>query len=235
MTRKLVTEAIGTFFLVLTIGLTVTAGEPLAPVAIGSVLMVMVYMGGAISGAHYNPAVTFAMLLRGKVTAAEAAAYALAQIGGATLAALAVYWLAGSTFMPAPGAAAGMAQVLTVEVLFTFALALVVLNVATARETEGNSYFGLAIGFTVLAGAFAGGPISGGAFNPAVGLGPALVAALVGGQPVGQVVYYIVGPLVGGALAAAVFALQHPEPIAGTATHPTIVHQPVEPEAVPHP
>jgi aquaporin Z len=235
MTRKLVTEAIGTFFLVLTIGLTVTAGEPLAPVAIGSVLMVMVYMGGAISGAHYNPAVTFAMLLRGKVTATEAAAYALAQIAGATLAALAVYWLAGSTFMPAPAPAAGMAQVLVVEVIFTFALALVVLNVATARETEGNSYFGLAIGFTVLAGAYAGGGISGGAFNPAVGLGPALVAALVGGQPVGQVVYYIVGPLVGAALAAAVFALQHPENAVAPATHPTLVHQPVEPEAVPHP
>jgi aquaporin Z len=235
MTRKLVTEAIGTFFLVLTIGLTVTAGEPLAPVAIGSVLMVMVYMGGAISGAHYNPAVTFAMLLRGKVTAAEAAAYAVAQVIGATVAALAVYWLAGAAFMPAPGAAAGVAQILAVEALFTFALALVVLNVATARETEGNSYFGLAIGFTVLAGAFAGGSISGGAFNPAVGIGPALVAALVGGQSVGQVLYYIVGPLAGAALAAAVFALQHPEPAAGTATHPKIVHQPVEPEAVPHP
>jgi len=235
MTRKLVTEAIGTFFLVLTIGLTVTAGQPLAPVAIGSVLMVMVYMGGAVSGAHYNPAVTLALLLRGKVTAAEAVAYAVAQVAGAALAAFAVYWLTGNAFMPAPEAAAGMARALTVETLFTFALALVVLNVATARETEGNSYFGLAIGFTVLAGAFAGGPISGGAFNPAVGLGPALVATLVGGQPVGQVVYYIVGPLVGAALAAAVFALQHPEPPIGTATHPTVVNQPVEPEAIPHP
>jgi aquaporin Z len=235
MTRKLVTEAIGTFFLVLTIGLTVTAGLPLAPVAIGSVLMVMVYMGGAISGAHYNPAVTVALLIRGKVTAAEAVAYAVAQVAGAALAAFTVYWLAGKTFMPAPAPTASMAQILAVEVLFTFALALVVLNVATARETEGNSYFGLAIGFTVLAGAFAGGPISGGAFNPAVGLGPALVEALVGGQPVGQVLYYIVGPIVGAALAAGVFALQHPEPRAGLATHPTIVHQPVEPEAVPHP
>jgi aquaporin Z len=234
MTRKLVTEAIGTFFLVLTIGLTVTAGEPLAPVAIGSVLMVMVYMGGAISGAHYNPAVTVAMLLRGKVTTAEAAGYVVVQVVGATLAALTAYWLTGTTFMPAPAATAGVVQVLAVETIFTFALALVVLNVATARETEGNSYFGLAIGFTVLAGAFAGGPISGGAFNPAVGLGPALVAALVGGQPVGQVVYYIVGPLVGAALAAVVFALQHPEPVP-TATHPVLVHQPVEPESVPHP
>ncbi|HKP75560.1 MAG TPA: aquaporin [Longimicrobiaceae bacterium] len=235
MTRKLVTEAIGTFFLVLTIGLTVTAGLPLAPLAIGSALMVMVYMGGAISGAHYNPAVTTAMLIRGKVTGAEAAGYVVAQLIGALLAALGVYFLTGQTFVPAPAPGASVAQVLAVEALFTFALALVVLNVATARETEGNSYFGLAIGFTVMAGAFAGGPISGGAFNPAVGLGPAVVHALIGGQPVGHVIHYVIGPLVGGAAAALVFALQHPEPAPGAGAHPTIVQQPVEPEAVPHP
>ena len=235
MTRKLVTEAIGTFFLVLTIGLTVTAGEPLAPLAIGTALMVMVYMGGAVSGAHYNPAVTTAMLLRRKVTAAEAGGYVAAQLAGAVLAALAVYALTGNTFAPAPAPTASMGQVLLVEVLFTFALVLVVLNVATARETEGNSYFGLAIGFTVLAGAFAGGPISGGAFNPAVGLGPALIHGAIGGQPVGHVLYYVVGPLLGALLAVPVFVMQHPEPPAGTATHPTVVNQPVEPEAVPHP
>ena len=235
MARKLVTEAIGTFFLVLTIGLTVTAGEPLAPLAIGSALMVMVYMGGAISGAHYNPAVTTAMLLRRKVTAAEAAGYVVAQLLGAVLAALASWWLTGETFMPAPGAGASVGQILLVEVLFTFALALVVLNVATARETEGNSYFGLAIGFTVVVGAFAGGPISGGAFNPAVGLGPAIVDALLGGGQVRHVIWYVVGPLLGGALAVPVFALQHPEPPAGAAAHPTVVQLPVEPESVPHP
>lgn len=235
MARKLVTEAIGTFFLVLTIGLVVTAGQPLAPIAIGSVLMVMVYMGGSVSGAHYNPAVTAALLLRGKVTAAEAVGYAGAQVAGAVLAAFAVWGVTGLTFMPAPEATAGVGVVVLVEALFTFALALVVLNVATARETEGNSYFGLAIGFTVMAGAFAGGPISGGAFNPAVGLGPAFVHALIGGGEVSHVIWYLVGPLLGGALAAPVFAMQHPEPPAGIATHPTIVHTPVEPEAVPHP
>ena len=235
MTRKLVTEAIGTFFLVLTIGLTVTAGEPLAPLAIGSALMVMVYMGGAVSGAHYNPAVTCAMLLRRKVTAPEGAGYVAAQLAGAVLAALAAYALTGTTFAPAPAPGAGMGQVLLVETLFTFALALVVLNVATARETEGNSYFGLAIGFTVVVGAFAGGPISGGAFNPAVGIGPALIHCVIGGQPVGHVLYYVIGPLLGAVLAVPVFALQHPEPPAGAATHPTVVNQPVEPEAVPHP
>lgn len=212
MTRKLVTEVIGTFFLVLTIGLVVVSQLPLAPLPIGAVLMVMVYMGGHISGAHYNPAVTLAVMLRRRIAGGEAAAYMLAQLGGAVLASLVVYALAGQTFVaaPAPGVPASVAIV--VEALFTFALALVVLNVATAVETEGNSYFGLAIGFTVTAGAFAGGPISGGAFNPAVGIGPAMVAAALGGVPVGHVWIYLVGPLIGGAAAAGVFMLQHPEP-----------------------
>lgn len=236
MARKLVTEAIGTFFLVLTIALTAAfGGNPLAPLAIGSALMVMVYMGGAISGAHYNPAVTTAMLLRRKVTAAEAAGYVGAQLLGAVLAALASLAITGDTFVPTPAMGASVTEILLVEVLFTFALALVVLNVATARETEGNSYFGLAIGFTVMVGAFAGGPVSGGAFNPAVGVGPALVHLLLGGGQVGHVIWYVVGPLIGGALAAPVFAMQHPEPSPGAGAHPTIVQQPVEPEAVPHP
>jgi aquaporin Z len=212
MTRKLVTEVIGTFFLVLTIGLVVTAQLQAAPLAIGAVLMVMVYMGGHVSGAHYNPAITLAVLLRRRIVASEAAAYVMAQLGGALLAALTVYAVTGETLVvkPADGTPASVA--ILVEALFTFALALVVLNVATARETEGNSFYGLAIGFTVLAAAFAGGPISGGAFNPAVGIAPALAAAALGGEPVGFVWIYLVGPLIGAALATAVFAIQHPEP-----------------------
>jgi aquaporin Z len=211
MTRKLLTEVIGTFFLVLTIGLTVTAGLAMAPLAIGTALMVMVYMGGAVSGAHYNPAVTTAVWLRGKIAPGEAVAYMAAQVAGSALAALAVYWIVGKTFMPAPAPGAPALAALAVEALFTFALALVVLNVATARATEGNSYFGLAIGLTVMAGAFAGGSISGGAFNPAVGLGPAIVTAIFGGGPIGQVWYYIAGPLFGAIVAGAVFRIQHPE------------------------
>jgi aquaporin Z len=233
MSRKLLTEVIGTFFLVLTIGLTVTAGLPLAPVAIGFALMVMVYMGGAVSGAHYNPAVTTAVWLRGKIGAVEAIEYMAAQVVGAVLAALAVYGIAGKTFMPAPAPSASPVAVLAVEVLFTFALALVVLNVATTRATEGNSYFGLAIGTTVMVGAFAGGSISGGAFNPAVGLGPALVTAAFGGGSVAHVWYYLAGPLAGGILAAAVFRVQNPEEMAPVAVpFPAALK---EPEAIPAP
>lgn len=208
---KLVTEFIGTFFLVLTVGLTVVAGTPLAPIAIGSSLMVMVYMGGHVSGAHYNPAASLAILLRGKMDAKDLVPYWIAQVAGALVASLVVSSTTGSTFAPAPGADASTMAALLLEFLFTFALCLVILNAATARATEGNSFYGLAIGFTVLVGAFAAGGISGGAFNPAVGLGPILVDALVGGGSMGALWIYLVGPLAGGAVAAAVFKIQNPD------------------------
>src|SRR5439155_24002809 len=119
----------------------------------------------------------------------------------ATVAALTVRTDKGQTFAPAPAADATVVGALLVEILYTFALALVVLNVATARKTEGNSYYGLAIGFTITAAAFAGGGISGGAFNPAVGFGPALIDAFNGGQSMHHLWIYLVGPFAGGALA----------------------------------
>ena len=204
------TEFIGTFFLVLTIGLTVLGGTPFAPLAIGSALMIMVYMGGHVSGGHYNPAVTLAVFLRGKLPGKEVLPYWGAQIIGAVAAALVVLLVLGRTFAPAPAPDASMVGSLIVEFLFTFALALVVLNSATAQETQGNSFYGLAIGFTIVVGALAGGPISGGAFNPAVGIGPILVDMAEGGESLGNVWLYIVGPLVGGAAAAFVFKVQHP-------------------------
>jgi aquaporin Z len=105
-----------------------------------------------------------------------------------------------------------------VEILYTFALALVVLNVATARKTEGNSYYGLAIGFTITAAAFAGGGISGGAFNPAVGFGPALIDALNGGQSMHHLWIYLVGPFAGGALAGIIFRFQNEPPLPAVPT-----------------
>jgi aquaporin Z len=206
-----VTEFIGTFFLVLSIGLTVVGGTPLAPLAIGCALMIMVYMGGHVSGGHYNPAVSLAVLLRGKLEAKEFVSYLVAQAAGALVAAAAVWAITGKTFAPAPSDSASVWSALLVEVLFTFALALVVLNVATARKTEGNSFYGLAIGFTVVVAAFAGGPISGGAFNPAVGLGPTLLHATNGGS-LAPLWLYLVGPFAGGALAAVVFKVQEAEP-----------------------
>jgi aquaporin Z len=209
--KNYLTEAIGTFFLVLTIGLTVLGGTIFAPLAIGSALMVMVYMGGHISGGHYNPAVSLAVMMRGKLEKKELVPYWVSQIVGAFLAAVVVYLIVGQTFAPAPGDGATALGALLIEFLFTFALCLVVLNSATASGTAGNSFYGLAIGFTVMVGAFSGGDISGGAFNPAVGIGPILMNAMAGDGSFGNLWLYLVGPLLGGAVAAAVFKVQNPD------------------------
>ena len=206
--RNLVTEFIGTFFLVFTICLTVTGEVPMAPLAIGCSLMVMVYMGGHISGGHYNPAVSLAVLLRGKMSGKDFIPYVVAQVLGAIVAAYLSSVIFGRTIPIAPSANASVVAALLVEILFTFALALVVLNVATHPDVKGNSFYGLAIGFTIVVAAFAGGGISGGAFNPAVGTGITVVHALLGGGSFASWWLYLVGPFMGGALAAVVYKIQ---------------------------
>ncbi len=206
--KNYLTELIGTFFLVLTIGLTVLGSAAMPPVAIGSALMIMVYMGGHISGGHYNPAVSLGVMLRGKLEGKELVPYWISQILGAFLAAVVVYVILGKTFAPAPAAEVSAVSALLVEFLFTFALVLVVLQTATSDKTAGNSYYGLAIGFTVMVGAMAGGPVSGGAFNPAVGIGPILFQTIMGGGGIADLWLYLVGPLLGGVVAAFVFKFQ---------------------------
>jgi aquaporin Z len=212
--NRYLTEFVGTFVLVLTIGLAVLGGSPLAPLAIAASLVAMVYMGGHVSGAHYNPAVSTALVLRGSLAINELAPYVIAQILGAIGAALSVYAITGQTFAPAPAAATSMIAALLVEIFYSTALVLVILNVATAPALAGNSFYGLAIGLTVGAGALAGGSISGAAFNPAVGLGPALVHVLLSGGNVSHVWLYIVGPLAGAAIAVGIFNVQHGSAVA---------------------
>src|SRR5438270_7236157 len=203
---KYVAELIGTFFLVLTIGCTVIGhgAGPLAPLAIGSALMVMIFAGGHISGGHFNPAVTLGVWMRGKCEAKDVAPYMIFQIIGALLAALAVKFLKG-------GAAVAPLQPATVpallaEFLFTFALVYVVLNVATAKGTAGNSFYGLAIGFTVLVGALSVGNISGGAFNPAVATG----ISVLGLSSWANIWTYLIADFVGAAAAAGAFKALNP-------------------------
>ncbi|MDR0534195.1 MAG: aquaporin [Verrucomicrobiales bacterium] len=180
--NKYLTELIGTFFLVFTIGCTVISpgAGALAPLAIGAVLMVMVFAGGHISGANYNPAVSVAIWVRGKLNTKDLVAYIIFQLIGAVLAFLAVAYLKGCDTLTTLADATSRASypvgpALLAEFLGTFALTFVVLNVATAKGTANNSFYGLAIGFTVTAMAYAVGGISGGAFNPAVALGITLM------------------------------------------------------------
>jgi aquaporin Z len=204
--NKYVMELIGTFFLVLTIGCTVIGGGSgvIPPLAIGSALMVMIYAGGHVSGAHYNPAVTLGVWIRGRCDTKDVAPYIISQLIGAALATAAVKYLVGAAKGPAMTPAVGPA--LLAEFLFTFALVFVILNVATSKNTTGNSYYGLAIGFTVLAGAFAVGNISGGAFNPAVAVG----ISLMGLASWGSIWIYLVAELLGSTLAALTFKFLNP-------------------------
>lgn len=205
--KKYLTEFIGTFFLVLTVGLVVATESPFAGLAIGSVLMVMVYMGGHLSGAHYNPAISFGAWMNGKLEAGEAVGYMLVQIAGALVAALVSWFLMDATF--APAAAGGTLPALVAEFLFTFALVLVVMNVAMSDATAGNSYYGLAIGFTLLVAVFSIEEISGAAVNPSVAIGPTIVNAFVGDGGFGDLWIYLVGPFAGGAVASLVFKAQN--------------------------
>jgi aquaporin Z len=205
--RKYAVELIGTFFLVFTVGATVIAGSALAPLAIGAVLMVMIYAGGHISGGHYNPAVTVAALVRGRIGLGDAAGYWVAQLAGGLIAALAVGGVLHRAQVRATGLSGHtLAAALVVELLFTFALCYVVLNVATSRDHPDNSFYGLAIGFTVVAGAFAVGGISGAAFNPAVALGGAALGLFAWST----LWLYAVVQIVGGAAAGLAFLALNP-------------------------
>lgn len=198
-------EFVGTLFLVLTIALT---GNP---IAIGVMLMVLVYMGGHVSGAHYNPAVTVAILMRGKMESKDVPGYIIAQVLGAFVAALLAFWFQGNAFTVAAGAGVGVGKILVAETLFTFVLVSVILSVATSKALEGNYIYGLAIGFTVLASAYAIGGISGGALNPAVAVGPALFATTQGAGALAGSWLYIVGPVAGGVLAAVLYGVFNPD------------------------
>ncbi len=199
--NKYIVEFIGTFFLVLVVGLTVI--EPgagmFAPLAIGCTLMVMVYAGGPISGGHYNPAVTLGVWMRGKCEAKDAMVYMAVQIIAGIVAAVTVLYFKGNPVITA--IAPDAPKALLNEFLFTFALVYVVLNVAASKKSAGNSYFGMAIGFTVVVGAIAGGGISGGAYNPAVATG----ITVMGLASWSNFWIYIAACFAGGAAAALVY------------------------------
>jgi len=199
---KYIYEFIGTFFLVFTVGMTVYgthAAGLLAPLAIGSALAVMVFAGGHVSGGHYNPAVSFAIYIRGKLSLANLGKYWIAQLVGGILAAFLTIYLNG--YPTQPPLALMPVKALLAEFIFTFALCFVVLNVAIAKGTKGNSFYGWAIGFTVLVGAYAVGSISGGAFNPAVALGITIMQL----SSWANLWIFIIANLVGGLCAALVF------------------------------
>ncbi|MDT4934015.1 MAG: aquaporin [Pseudonocardiales bacterium] len=206
-TRKYATEFIGAFILVFTVGCTVLSKAALAPLAIGASLMVGVYAGGHISGGHYNPAVSFAAFVRGRLPGRDLVPYWVAQLAGGALAAgLAVFVINPPARHPVAFTGRALGAALLAEFIFTFVLSYVVLNVATSKDQPNNSFFGLAIGFTVLVGAVAVGGVSGGAFNPAVAFGGSLMGLFAWAN----IWIYLVGCLAGGAAAGLAFRALNP-------------------------
>ncbi len=205
--RKYVTEFIGTFGFVFTIGCALMTGSALAPLAIGAALMIFVYAGGHISGGHYNPAVSLAAFMRGRLSRGELGPYWVAQVAGALVAAVVAKFVVNPRSLATLHLSGrAIAAALLAEFIFTFALAYVVLNTATSKDHPQNSFYGLAIGFTVFAGVAAVGGISGGAFNPAVAFG----ASVMGLFSWSNIWIYLLADFAGGAAAALAFRYLNP-------------------------
>lgn len=202
--KKYIIECIGTYFLVLIIGLT---GNP---IAIGIGLSILVYMGAHISGAHYNPAVSLAMIIRGEITIMECLKYILSQCIGAFAGAYSIVLLGADTLSVVSNTDS-MTSFFMAEIIFTFLLVFVILNVATHPDTKNNQYYGLAIGLTVAAGAFSVGEISGAVFNPAVSFGPSLLSLINPDLEFSNLVshnffiYYLSATAIGSVLAGLLF------------------------------
>ncbi len=205
--KKYIVEFIGTFFLVLTICMTSYSkvSADLQPIAVGSMLMILVYSMGYLSGAQFNPAISLAVYLRGRINLKEMGFYWIAQILGAVAAAMITAVLISAK--PPVGLIAStpqffsMVPALIAEVLGSFALTWVILTVATSKALDGNNFYGLAIGFTVTALMYTLGSVSGSAFNPAV----AIATCVAHLSTWDNLWIYLVGGLGGAVLAAMAF------------------------------
>lgn len=207
---KYISEFIGTYFLVLTVGCNVLTGSVGAALSIGMMLMVMVYALGSVSGAHFNPAVTLSILCsaRGLITMQDSVLYIVFQLLGGVSAGFTYFFLFGNSFMLQPVGKYTMYSATCVEIVYSMALCYVVLNVATTHKQDGNNYFGLAIGFTVVSAALAIGGISGCSLNPAVTFGTMMANTFeTGSEGLQYFGLYFFSPLAGSLLACLFFYL----------------------------
>jgi aquaporin Z len=214
---KMLSEFLGTFMLVLTVGLNVTGGSPAPALSIGASLMCMIYALGGVSGAHFNPAVTMALTAAGKSPVGDVAPYMVSQIAGGICAALVYTFTTGSAVPLAPGKGFGMGAAAFAEIMYTFVLCFVVLNVATLTGTGGmtsgaksSQIYGLAIGFCIVVGGYAIGGVSGGSLNPAVSIALDTTNAMKGGSWMNCLLYSAF-EFVGAGLAAGAFMVVRDE------------------------
>lgn len=213
LSAMLLSETLGTFLVALTAGLCAVGGSAAAPLAVGAAVLCMVYALMSVSGGHFNPAVTLAVLCCGreKIEPAVAAAYMGVQCLGAFLGALLYAFMENGHTVPlGPVTGSTHQSAGMVEILYTFLLCFVYLSVATVGD-KPNDFFGIAIAACVVAGGYAAGPMSGGILNPAVSLGVSLVHAFFRGGGLWSFLSYLVFQAMGAILAAAVFYSAHPD------------------------
>jgi len=192
--KKYVMEAVGSMFLLLTISLT---GNP---IAIGTVLVALVYMGGHISGGHYNPAISLGFWLQGKLSKKDFGFYVAYQLIGGLVAALFYWILIGERYFPAPGTGIGLWKVFLLELIFTSLFVFVALTVWSAAKLKGNYIYGVAIGFTLLAISFLGGT-----YNPMVSISSTFLDTCCLGTSIKFMPVYALGSLGGGVIAASFY------------------------------
>jgi aquaporin Z len=177
MAKKCVSEFIGTYFLILTVGFNVLLGSPAGALSIAASLMCMIYALGGVSGANFNPAVTLTLLISGKgdMNVSTAGAYMASQVIGGLAAAMTYITIVGEKLALLPASNKGLTTAFIAETIYTFVLCFTVLNVAATSDKKplggggkANQIYGLAIGFCVVVGGVAIGPLSGGSLNPAV-------------------------------------------------------------------
>jgi aquaporin Z len=219
MGAKLIAEFVGTYLLIFTVGCNVLSATPVwGGVSIACVLMVSIFVFGGVSGANFNPAVSFALGINKNLLWSEVGAYTGVQLIAGICAGFSYTALFGKSFALGPGKGFGLPQACIAEVLYTFMLCFVVLNVA-ALKTGAKTWYGLAIGFVIIAGAYGAGAVSGGCFNPAVATGIG-----VSGSSYAHILPYFISELLGAGIAAALYKVVRPsgEEITGSSEAPTM-------------
>lgn len=225
LVARYLSEFVGTYLLVFTVGCNVLAGNLVWGVtSIACVLMVSIYALGSSSGANFNPAVSLALGLSGKLALFDVAIYMLVQIAAGVAAAFSYGALLWKVANLSPAKGFGYYETGLAEGLYTFVLVFVVLNVACSTRNNppdnGNQFFGLAIGFSVIAGGYGAGAISGGCFNPAIAIGMDLSSAGLG---FGWCFFYVACELAGGVLAAGLFRVVRPDDFGGSSSYSLVV------------
>eukprot|EP00172_Hildenbrandia_rubra_P002638 Plantae.Rhodophyta-Hildenbrandia_rubra.ctg3635.p1 GENE.Plantae.Rhodophyta-Hildenbrandia_rubra.ctg3635~~Plantae.Rhodophyta-Hildenbrandia_rubra.ctg3635.p1 ORF type:complete len:243 (+),score=49.02 Plantae.Rhodophyta-Hildenbrandia_rubra.ctg3635:147-875(+) len=206
---KLLMELVGAFVLTLTIQAALVGKVEAPALAIGVAFAIAIYIGGPISGGHYNPAITLAVFLRGKISANEGLLYWLFQILGAILGALVGLLVTGGAWVPTVGPHHNIVQAFLAEMIFTAILALAFLATATSSKVENNQYYGAAVGLTAFVAASSIAHVSGAVLNPAVSIGLYLAKGAL--HKVVYILWIILAQLVGAVLGACAFYLVDPE------------------------